>query len=255
MLSKVDFGKQFDVSYLAKTITFELKFTFTLHAIEKMLAKELISNIVPPLRPMDEMDRALAWMDEFKVSHLPVVDGNKYLGLISEDNVLDGNSPNDNIGALANDLNRAFVLDSQHIYYVIRSLSATDLSVIAVLDDKDEYIGCITLSDLVSKFEELAVINQPGGIIVLNLNKADYSLAQVAHVVESNGAKVLSSYIFEKPELGKTELTLKVNQEEVDSIIQGLERYGYEVIAFFQESTHLEDLKGRYDELMRYINI
>ena len=220
-----------------------------------MLAKELISKVVPPLRPTDGMDKALAWMDDFKVSHLAVVDGNEFLGIISEANVMDGNSPGDSINILSSDLDRAFVLDSEHIYNVIRRLASTDLSVVAVLDANDEYLGCITLSDLVSKFEELAVINQPGGIIVLNLNKKDYSLAQVAHVVESNSAKVLSSYIFENPESGKLELTLKVNQEQVEPIIQSLERYDYEVIAYFQESRHLEDLKGRYDELMRYINI
>lgn len=219
-----------------------------------MLARELISRIVPPLRPNDEVARALAWMDEFKVSHLPVVDENEFLGLISEDNILDGEK-GDVVASSQSAFKKTYVLESQHIYYVIRKLSATDLSVIAVLDADENYIGCITLSDLVTKFEELAVINQPGGIIVLNLNKNDYSLAQVAHVIESNNAKILSSYVFERPETGKLELTLKVNQEEVGSIIQSLERYDYEVIAYFQESAHLEDLKGRYDELMRYINI
>ncbi|MFC2175744.1 CBS domain-containing protein [Bacteroidota bacterium] len=220
-----------------------------------MLARELISKVVPPLRPTDGMDRALAWMDEFKVSHLPVVDGTEFLGLISENNILDGNSPGDNINILSSDLQRVYVLGSQHIYYVIRRLASTELSVIAVLDEDEKYLGCITLSDLVLKFEELAVINQPGGIIVLNLNKNDYSLAQVAHVVESNGAHILSSYIYERPETSKVELTLKVDREQVEAIIQSLERYDYEVIAYFQESSQLEDLKGRYDELMRYINI
>lgn len=219
-----------------------------------MLARELISKVVPPLRPNDEVARALAWMDEFKVSHLPVVDGTEFLGLISEDNIMDG-AKEDTVMASKEVFNPAFVLESQHIYYVIRKLSATDLSVVAVLNSEDEYMGCITLSDLVTKFEELAVINQPGGIIVLNLNKNDYSLAQVAHVVESNNAKILSSYVYERPETGMLELTLKVNQEEVGSIVQSLERYDYQVIAYFQESAHLEDLKGRYDELMRYINI
>lgn len=219
-----------------------------------MLARELISKIVPPLRPTDEVVRALAWMDEFKVSHLPVVDGTRFLGLISEDNIMDG-AKEDTVGASAEVLNTAFVLESEHIYYVIRKLAATDLSVVAVLNADEEYLGCITLSDLVTKFEQLAVINQPGGIIVLNLNKNDYSLAQVAHVVESNNAKILSSYVFERPETGMLELTLKVNREEVSPIIQSLERYDYQVIAYFQESAHLEDLKGRYDELMRFINI
>jgi predicted transcriptional regulator len=219
-----------------------------------MLARELISKIVPPLRPTDEVARALAWMDEFKVSHLPVVNEHEFLGLISEDNILDGEK-DDTVMASKDAFNLTSVQESQHIYYVIRKLAATDLSVVAVLDSNDNYLGCITLSDLVTKFEELAVINQPGGIIVLNLNKNDYSLAQVAHVVESNNAKVLSSYVFERPETGKLELTLKVNREEVTSIVQSLERYDYDVIAYFQESAHLEDLKGRYDELMRYINI
>lgn len=219
-----------------------------------MLARELISKVVPPLRPHDEVDRALAWMDEFKVSHLPVVDGQEYIGLISEDNILDG-AKGDTVIASKEVLNKVSVLESEHIYYVIRKLSATDLSVVAVVDADGKYLGCITLADLVTKFEELAVINQPGGIIVLNLNKNDYSLAQVAHVIESNNAKILSSYVFERPETGMLELTLKVNREEVGSIIQSLERYDYQVLAYFQESAHLEDLKGRYDELMRFINI
>jgi CBS domain-containing protein len=219
-----------------------------------MLARELISKIVPPLRPTDEVARALAWMDEFKVSHLPVVDGTSFRGLISEDNIMDG-AKDDTVGGSVEVLNPASVLESEHIYNVIRKLAATDLSVVAVLNSGEEYLGCITLYDLVTKFEELAVINQPGGIIVLNFNKADYSLAQVAHVIESNNAKILSSYVFERPETGMLELTLKVNREEVGSIVQSLERYDYQVIAYFQESAHLEDLKGRYDELMRYINI
>ena len=219
-----------------------------------MLARELISKVVPPLKPTDEVDRALAWMDEFKVSHLPVVDGREFLGLVSEDNILDGEK-NNTVIASKDLLINASVPESQHIYYVIRKLASTDLSVVAVVDVEGKYLGCITLSDLVTKFEELAVINQPGGIIVLNLNKVDYSLAQVAHVVESNNAKILSSYIFERPETGMLELTLKVNREEVSPIVQSLERYDYQVIAYFQESAHLEDLKGRYDELMRFINI
>lgn len=219
-----------------------------------MIASNLISKVVPPLRPNDEVARALAWMDEFKVSHLPVVDGREFLGLISEDNILDGEK-DDTVIASRNRFADVSIPASQHIYNVIRKLAATDLSVIAVTDAEGMYLGCITLSDLVTKFEELAVINQPGAIIVLGLNKNDYSLAQVAHIVESNNARILSSYVFERPETGLLELTIKINQEEAGAIIQSLERYDHQVIAHFQESAHLESLKDRYDELMRYINI
>ncbi len=95
----------------------------------------------------------------------------------------------------------------------------------------------------------------PGVILFIALKDMDYSLARIAHIVESNGVSILSSYIFTRKDTGSIELTLKVNREDLSPVIQSLERHDYEVTSFFQEASHLEDLKGRYDELMRYINI
>lgn len=220
-----------------------------------MTARELISKVVPPLRPGDDADRALLWMDEFKVSHLPVVDGKVFLGLLSETDIMDSNAPGSSIGELDADLEKAFVKDGQHIYAVIRRLASTDLTCIAVLDNEDHYLGCITLSDLVVKFDELAVINRPGGIVVVHMKESDYSLAQLAHIIESNGTSILSSYIAQQKASGMIDVTLKLDREDLSPTIQGLERHGYEVTAYFEEGSHLTDLKGRYDELMRYINI
>lgn len=193
-------------------------------------------------------------MDDFKVSHLPVVEGQVFVGIVSEREIMDANAPGSTIADLDADLEKAFVLDGQHIYYVIRKMASTDLTCIAVLDVDSNYLGCITLSDLVVKFEELAVINQPGGILVITLREMDYSLAKIAHIVEQNDVRILSAYIFNRKDMGKMELTLKVNREDLSPVIQSLERHDYEVLAYFQENAHLEDVKDRYDELMRYIN-
>jgi len=220
-----------------------------------MIARDLISKVVPPLRPGDDADRALLWMDDFKVSHLPVVDGKSFIGLISEADIMDSNAPGSTIGELDADFEKAFVKDTQHIYAVIRRLASTDLTCIAVLDQDEQYVGCITLSDLVVKFDELAVINRPGGIVVIHMKESNYSLAQLAHIIESNGTSILSSYIGQQKGSGMIDVTMKVDREDLGPTIQSLERHGYEVTAYFEEGTHLEDLKGRYDELMRYINI
>lgn len=220
-----------------------------------MTARELISNVVPPLRPGDDADRALLWMDEFKVAHLPVVDGKAYLGLLSEADIMDANAPGSTVAELDADLERAFVKDTQHIYYVIRRLASTDLTCIAVLDHEENYVGCVTLSDLVVKFDELAVINRAGGIVIVHMKESDYSLAQLAHIVESNGTSILSSYIAQQKRGGMIDVTMKLDREDLSPTIQGLERHGYEVTAFAEEGFFMEDLKGRYDELMRYINI
>ena len=40
---------------------------------EKMLVVDLITDEIPPLKTTDTVELALDWMEQFKVSHLPVV--------------------------------------------------------------------------------------------------------------------------------------------------------------------------------------
>ena len=54
-----------------------------------MIAKELLSNTIPPLKVSDNSEKAMLWMYEFHLSHLPVIKGKKYLGLISEEQILE----------------------------------------------------------------------------------------------------------------------------------------------------------------------
>jgi len=52
-----------------------------------MLAKELMSDIVPPLKTSDTGLQALSWMDVFRISHLPIVNNLEFLGLISDKDI------------------------------------------------------------------------------------------------------------------------------------------------------------------------
>ena len=225
----------------------------TLHA--PMIARHLISPKLPPIRPTETGQMALDWMEEFKVSHLAVVDGTRFVGLISEDQVLDENNLDLAICDYGLDLDPTSVEPDRHIYDVIRALSGHDLSIIAVVDAKGIYSGSITMPDLLNKFDELAVVNQPGGILVVDMDARDYSLAQVAHIVESDKARILSSYLFNRPDSDRVELTLKVDREDLTAIVQSLERFGYSVTGNFQATEDQSELRDRYDALMRYINI
>ncbi|MFT5054188.1 MAG: acetoin utilization protein AcuB [Granulosicoccus sp.] len=219
-----------------------------------MLALELISQSLPPLKPEENGSKAIKWMEEFKVYHLPVVDDHRYLGLVSEDEILDSNQLDLPVTEFLNDHRRPFVTDDQHIYDVLRTITAADVSVIAVLESNGDFLGSVTLHDLLIKFEALTAISQAGGIVVLEIEQNDYSLAKIAHVIESNDSKILSSYVSNKSN-SRMELTIKVDREELAPILQSLERHEYVVVGAFQEKQQLDDLRNRYDSFMRYINI
>ena len=52
-----------------------------------MLTQQLITENIPPIKLADTGVRVLRWMDEFKVNHLPIVEGGEYIGLISDADV------------------------------------------------------------------------------------------------------------------------------------------------------------------------
>ena len=221
-----------------------------------MLAKDIISENVPPLKIKDTGDKAIEWMYEFKLTHLPLVENKKYMGLVSEDDILDFNNTHEQLGKFLKNLYKPFVKDTEHIYEVLRVAAGLKSSIIPVVDSKQNYLGLITLQSLLFNFAKMTAISEPGGVIILELNnKTDYVLSDIARIVESNGAHILSLYFNVDSETGKHAVTLKVDSTEIKHIVATFDRYEYAVKAFFQESDMGEIIKDRYDSLMNYLNI
>ncbi len=220
-----------------------------------MTALELINNEIPPLKHSDSAEKALNWMEEFKVAHLPVLKNGNFVGLVSENDLLDQMEMGKTLDVLFQHLPRPYVLSKDHIYQVLSRLSELKLSLIPVLSEQEEFLGSITTQQLMQIFAKTGSIREHGGIIVLEMARIDYSLAQIAQIVESNDAKILSSFILSSPDSTNIEVTLKINKMELGRIIRTFERYDYIIKASFQKSSHDDDLKFRYDALMNYLNL
>ena len=221
-----------------------------------MVAKDLISEVIPSLKTSDLGQTALNWMEIFRVSHLPIVNNQDFLGLISDADIYDMNQPEEPIGNHTLKLFKPFVDGEQHIFEVIGLASRLKLSVIPVLNSKNHFMGVITTSDLIRHLAGISSMDQPGGIIVLELIERDYSLSQIAQIVESNNVKVLSMYITSPPESTKLEVTLKVNTGDLVSVIRTFERYNYEVKTWVTTNDSMDSFYSeRFDLLMKYLNI
>src|SRR5690554_6279720 len=220
-----------------------------------MIAIELISDEIPPLKHTDSGEIALQWMDEFKVNHLSVLKNEAFVGLVSEDDLLDQSNLSLTLTELFRHLPRPYVKGISHVFEVLSIASNDHLSVVPVLDDEENYLGNISVSKLMQTIATIGSIKEAGGIIVLEMSNTDYSLAHISQIVENENAKVLSSFITSNPMSKKLEITLKINQMELGRIIKALERYDYHVKASFQRNSYHDDLKERYDELMYYLNI
>jgi CBS domain-containing protein len=221
-----------------------------------MVAGDLISEIIPSLKTSDTGQTALNWMEIFRISHLPSVNNQDFLGLISDTDIYNMNQPEEPIGNHELTLLKAYATSSQHLFEVIGIASRLKLSVVPVLDENNHFKGVITTNDLIKHIAGISSMDQPGGIIVLEMIERDYSLSQIAQIVEGNNIKVLSMYITSPADSTRLEVTLKVNTTDLLSLIRTFERYSYEVKTWVTTDDSIDKFYSeRFDLLMKYLNI
>ncbi len=219
-----------------------------------MTARDLISETLPPLKMTDTGNRALAWMTDFQVRHLPLVDDGQFMGLLTEDDIYDFNNPDKMLGEHTFSLRKPTVKPAEHIYEVIKTAVNLQLTVIPVVEN-EEYLGVITLDNILKYFAQTGAMIEPGTILEVEIPRRDYSLTQVAQIVESESAKVLSTYVTSPTDSEVIRLTIKLNIQNPERIIASFTRYNYVVKAHYQEAEYIDTLKERYDALMSYLNV
>jgi len=220
-----------------------------------MFAKQLITDDIIPLKTSNTGAYALNWMDENKVSHLPIVNDVEFLGLISDEDIFEFNNFDEALGSHKLSLVSPFVYEDQHLFEIIKIIAEHKLTLVPVLDYQNRYLGAITSQSLIQSLSKIVSVEHPGGIIVLEVSNNDYSLSQIAQIVESSDAKILSLYITTETDSTKIEIAMKINTFEIASILQTFDRYNYFVKASYADKNDIDDLKDRYDSFMNYLNI
>ncbi|MBP6334098.1 MAG: CBS domain-containing protein [Bacteroidia bacterium] len=222
---------------------------------ENMIARDLINDSFPPLKLSDTGLKAISWMEEFRVEHLPIVDGTNYVGLASEEDILKLHSLEQSLANQSLPLIKPFVRFNQPIFEVVKLMSKDKLTLAPVLDESNHYIGLITLSDILKHYSDSGIFEDANGVIVLELSAKDYSLSNIARLIESEDGKIISSYVTPNPEQENLDLTLKINQPDLSRILSSLTRHGYHVKEHYQQKEFMDDIQSRYDSLMNYLGI
>jgi acetoin utilization protein AcuB len=220
-----------------------------------MLAKDLISEEIRPLLVSDTVISALHWMDEFRSSHMPVVDGETFLGMISEDAIFGLGNFEESLSEIP--LNKAgtTVLRDQHVYEVLRIAALQKLPLVPVVDEAGTYFGAITQQKMIDFIARMTGVENPGGIIIIEIGQNDYSLSEISKIVESEEARILSSYVSSPEGSSQIEVTLKLNRMDIQQIVQSLDRHGFKIKASYYETDYYDDLHDRYNSLMNFLNI
>jgi signal-transduction protein with cAMP-binding, CBS, and nucleotidyltransferase domain len=221
-----------------------------------MQAYEFINNFIPPLKLSDKVKMALSWMEEIRTDILPVVHEGKFQGFLTDATIYTLNDLELKISDVTPATPNCFVYQDKHIYDVMKVASENKTNMVAVLERNQQYLGVVTLEDAIGAFADSLSIQSQGSVIILSMFMTDYSLYENSRIIESENAKILSSFITNDPlDDSKIKVTIKLNQIELRHIKATLERFGYKIIDHFQEEASASGEQDRIDNLFRFLEI
>jgi len=220
-----------------------------------MLTRELISQTLPYLHLQDKVYQALQMMNDNHVTHLPIVEGDKYVGLVSEDDLLQAENDNDELAAMEQAFASISIREEEHFLKAVQVAVENSLSVVPVITQDNELIGTVVYNDLLRFSSEFMSLNEPGGLIVLEMNSNQYSFNEISKLVETNDAQITQLNTSNDAETGLMQVTIRINKPEVSDIVATFQRYEYTVKYFFGEELYANELKSNYDNLMNYLKI
>ena len=220
-----------------------------------MLTANLINNNIPRLKPQDSVAKALQLVSDFKLTHLPVVSDNKFLGLISEDDLMDVDEHKSVIETLQESFIHAAVLDSAHFLIAVNCSIQFDTNVVPVINTENDYSGVISTTDLLKALGNFSGANEIGGIIVMEMERSQFAISEISRIVESNDCTILHLNTIVHPETGMLTVTIHINKREIATVVSTFERYDYHISYYFGIQHFENEIESNYRNFMHYLDI
>lgn len=220
-----------------------------------MLIRELLSQTLPYLHLQDKVYQALQLMNDNQVTHLPIVNGDKYVGLVSEDDLLQVDNDHMALDNLEQSFANVAVKENAHFLAAVQLAAENGLSVVPVISEENELIGTVPYNDLLRRASAFMSLNEPGGLIVIEMESNQYSFNEISKLVETNDAQITQLNTSNDAETGLMEVTIRINKPQISDIVATFQRYEYNVKYFFGEELYSNELRTNYDNLMNYLKI
>ncbi|MEN7548414.1 CBS domain-containing protein [Rapidithrix thailandica] len=222
-----------------------------------MTAEELINDLIPDVSKQDTIQRIMDLMDDFSVNQLPVVENGKYIGIITESNLLNHLISDEGYAqSLPLIHQEVYVYNDQHLYEVLNVATENDIELLPVLNREGKYLGVVSLRDTAKALARSFASQHPGGIFILLVDSIDYSLQEISRLIEANNAKVLSCFVENDPNnFEKLKVTIKVNTLDLTHLLATFERFNYQIIGKFHDYETRTNSTERLGILLKYLDM
>ncbi|MGS2762156.1 CBS domain-containing protein [Sinomicrobium sp. M5D2P9] len=218
-----------------------------------MEINSFINYDVSPVSPGDTVKQVQELFFELTNTHLPVVKDEHLVGNISEEDIA-GFDQEKKVSDYSYALDIFFVHENTNWLEVLEAFARNNANIMPVLNEEGKYLGYYELTDIMGLFRETPFFNEPGGILIVEKGSADFTFSEISQIVESDNGKLLGAFI-SRNEGDMAQVTLKVGNTGLNSIMQSFRRYGYNIILGNEDDMYMENLKERSNYLRKFLNM
>jgi len=222
-----------------------------------VIAKTIINKEFVPITLNDAASAALAKMDAWHTSCLPVLEPTtkRVIGTIILDDIVDLQDEGIPLSQL--DLKPVIsVYEHQHLFEVARLMLLHEIRLIAITDESDRYIGVIEKKSVLEEISGMLNVSVLGSVMTIEIPVDDYSLTEPVHLIESEKANILGVTVQQMDKaVPIIQVSFKLNIRDTSVVSSALRRHGYNIISEDNSDLLNVDFTDRADELMRYLDI
>jgi len=219
-----------------------------------MLFLDFIINDIKPLALDDSVAKAKDLIASNTLSHIPVVDGDKLIAMLSEADI----QTLDNDYATIADLTYLFDSFQMNVadnwFDAIKTFGENDANIIPVLSQEQKYMGYYELMDFISLLNDMPLMEHMGATIIISKGLKEYSISEISQIIESENGRILGLFV-SKLTIDKAYITIKLATEQLNNILSSFRRYGYHVISDNVDDKYIQELKERSNYLTRFFEL
>ncbi len=219
-----------------------------------MLISNLISKNIPQLSITDKVSKALSLMEDFELSHLCVTLKDKFIGIVHKEDLLNVDEQ-DNIEVLQDDFTFQLILDKEHFSKALHIISEKNLSLLPVLNTDKDFVGVILATNLLYQLSNYICADEQGGIIIIEMEMRNFSISEITRLVETHDALITQLNTQVNKETGMMTVSIKLNKNEIADILATLQRFEFNIVAYYGEEAYANELQENYSHLMHYLNL
>ena len=215
-----------------------------------MFIRDYISKDYPAFNHTDSIEEASEVAKEFGYSHVFIKKKGVYVGALSQSFLEE--SPEGTLGSLELHYERFTILEDGNVLDSVKLFYVFNSNVVPVIAKTEKYLGYVSCDDVFNEFSKYPLFSENGAIITVQTTGKHYSFTEITKIIESNNAKIYGCYITAINE-DNIHITLKTSNENLSSIDETFERYGYQVVHKSYDDEKKDLFKERFGFFQKYL--